>query len=121
MDSRGALHLCLLILAAESLCGLPTDRNITESSPQSRAKERQEHLNLEHLQQENLLQTLHFPSSPSSRDHMSQHHHQDLLPPPVPKVEPEAFILDLRSFPGLANADVGSQNPNIQLEMTWTC
>ncbi|XP_047202107.1 isthmin-2 isoform X4 [Girardinichthys multiradiatus] len=46
---------------------------------------------------------------------MSQHHHQDLLPPPVPEVEPEAFILDLRSFPGLANADVGSQNPNIQV------
>ncbi|KAM4723290.1 isthmin-2-like isoform 2-T2 [Anableps anableps] len=34
MDSREALYVWLLILAAESLCGLPTDRNTTESSPQ---------------------------------------------------------------------------------------
>ncbi|KAM4723289.1 isthmin-2-like isoform 1-T1 [Anableps anableps] len=114
MDSREALYVWLLILAAESLCGLPTDRNTTESSPQIRAEERQDHLNLEHLQQENLLQTLPFPSSSTSRRHWS--HHQDSIPPPAPEEEePGAFILDLRNFPDLGNADVGSQNPNIQV------
>uniref|UniRef100_A0A673M851 Isthmin 2a n=1 Tax=Sinocyclocheilus rhinocerous TaxID=307959 RepID=A0A673M851_9TELE len=37
------------------------------------------------------------------------------LPKPAPQEEEEPFILDLKNFPDLANADLGSQNPNIQV------
>ncbi|XP_032402224.1 isthmin-2-like isoform X1 [Xiphophorus hellerii] len=103
MNPRDALRVWLLILAAESSCGLPTDRN-TESSPQIRAEE----------QPENLLQTLSLPSSSTSTQSWPQQ--PDLHPSPAPEgEEPGAFILDLRNFPDLANAYVGSQNPNIQV------
>uniref|UniRef100_A0A3B5KRU0 AMOP domain-containing protein n=1 Tax=Xiphophorus couchianus TaxID=32473 RepID=A0A3B5KRU0_9TELE len=40
----------------------------------------------------------------------------DLHPSPATEgEEPGAFVLDLRNFPDLANAYVGSQNPNIQV------
>lgn len=71
---------------------------------------------LQELQQENLLQTLPSgPSSPGPRHRWSQHRLQGVLPPPEPEEDPELFILDLRNFPELANADMGSQNPNIQV------
>uniref|UniRef100_A0A3Q2QZK0 Isthmin 2a n=1 Tax=Fundulus heteroclitus TaxID=8078 RepID=A0A3Q2QZK0_FUNHE len=110
MGWREALHVLLLVLAAGSLRGLPT-----ESSPQSRAKERRDHLNLEHHEEQNLLQTLPSPSSSTYRHHWSQHRRQNPLPPPASQLEPETFVLDLSNIPDLANADVGSQNPNIQV------
>ncbi len=70
---------------------------------------------LQELQQENLLQTSARPSSPRSRHRWSQHRHQGVLPPPEPEEDSKLFILDLRNFPELANADMGSQNPNIQV------
>lgn len=71
---------------------------------------------LQELQQENLLQTLPSgPSYPRSRQRWSQHRHQGVLPPPEPEEDPGPFILDLRNFPELANSDMGSQNPNIQV------
>lgn len=73
---------------------------------------------LEELQQQNLLQTLPSgPSSPRSRNRWSQPRYQAVLPPPEPEEESEPFILDLRNFPELANADMSSQNPNIQVDM----
>lgn len=73
------------------------------------------HQTLQELQQENLLQTL--PSSPSLRSRHSwfQHRQQGVLPPPAPEEDPEPFILDLKNLPELANADMSSQNPNIQV------
>uniref|UniRef100_A0A096M8M2 Isthmin 2a n=1 Tax=Poecilia formosa TaxID=48698 RepID=A0A096M8M2_POEFO len=65
---------------------------------------------MEHLQQENLLQTLPLPPSSTSTQQ------QDLRSSPSPEgEEPGAFVLDLRKFPDLVNAYVGSQNPNIQV------
>lgn len=75
------------------------------------------HQTLQELQQENLLQTL--PSSPSlrSRHSWTKHHHQGVLPPPAPQEDPAPFILDLKNLPELANADMSSQNPNIQVRL----
>ncbi|XP_038141853.1 isthmin-2-like, partial [Cyprinodon tularosa] len=67
----------------------------------------QDHVDLEHLLQENLP-----PPPPSSS---SRPRFQDRLPAAETEEEPGGFILDLRNFPDLANADVGSQNPNIQV------
>uniref|UniRef100_UPI0037E7E31C isthmin-2 n=1 Tax=Semicossyphus pulcher TaxID=241346 RepID=UPI0037E7E31C len=122
MERRKASPLRLLILAvvSVSVCAFPaniqrtSDRNSTESIPQpSHGNDLQ---TLQKLQQENLLQTLPSgSSSPRSRHRGSQLHQQGVLPPPEPEEDPELFILDLRNFPELANADVGSQNPNIQV------
>jgi hypothetical protein len=73
---------------------------------------------LEELQGENLLQTLP-PASSSREGRWSKHRLQGLLPQPAPEEEPQPFILDLRNFPDLANADLGAQNPNIQVRVTW--
>ncbi|KAG7510896.1 hypothetical protein JOB18_035407 [Solea senegalensis] len=111
-------HLWLMVVTVVS--GFPTDlqrspaTDISSASPTEVIAQHSHGDNnptLQQLQQENLLQTL--PSSPStlrSRHRWSQH-----LPLPEPKEEPEPFILDLRKFPELANADMGSQNPNIQV------
>ncbi len=37
------------------------------------------------------------------------------LPQPEPEEESKPFVLDLKNFPDLANADTDSQNPNIQV------
>ncbi|XP_035537178.1 uncharacterized protein LOC118342668 [Morone saxatilis] len=77
-----------------------------------------EHQTLQELQQENLLQTLPSgPSSPRSRRRWSPHSHQSVLSLPKREEDHELFILDLRNFPELANADMGSQNPNIQVSI----
>lgn len=34
---------------------------------------------------------------------------------PEPEEETKPFVLDLKNFPELANADISSQNPNIQV------
>ncbi|XP_065124976.1 isthmin-2 [Paramisgurnus dabryanus] len=44
-----------------------------------------------------------------------QHHSTSGLPQPEPEEESKPFVLDLKNFPDLANADLGSQNPNIQV------
>ena len=69
------------------------------------------HQTPQELQQVNLLQTLQ--SSQSS--FRSRHRHKGVLPLPEPVEDPELFVLDLKNFPELANADMGSQNPNIQV------
>lgn len=44
-----------------------------------------------------------------------QHHSTGVLPQPEPEEDSNPFVLDLKNFPDLANADTGSQNPNIQV------
>ncbi|XP_054597936.2 isthmin-2 isoform X1 [Nothobranchius furzeri] len=97
------MNLLWLLVLTASVCGLPA-RNTASSRSQLPPSERREDapLNLKQLQQENLLQTHPLPSR-----------HSAGLPPPTPEEEP--FVLDLRNFPDLANADAGSQNPNIQV------
>ncbi|KAG7280969.1 hypothetical protein CRUP_022980 [Coryphaenoides rupestris] len=67
---------------------------------------------LEEFPGENLLQNL--PPVPSSRrgswSKLSQGRRQPEL-----EEDPQLFILDLRNFHDLANADLGFQNPNIQV------
>ncbi|XP_041828250.1 isthmin-2-like isoform X2 [Melanotaenia boesemani] len=121
MHQRDAWQLWMLVLTAASVPGLPTnlkgspatDGNTAAPSTEVTPEDPDDHVNLEHLQQENLLQP--FPSSPSSRHHWSQPRHQGALPQPLPEDDQELFILDLRNFPDLANANIGSQNPNIQV------
>ncbi|KAK1793161.1 hypothetical protein P4O66_011563 [Electrophorus voltai] len=67
---------------------------------------------LEELQQENQLRSKSPPHQHKRR--WSQLRSDRALSKPVPKEE-EPFILDLKNFPDLANADLGSQNPNIQV------
>ncbi|KAJ7991007.1 hypothetical protein DPEC_G00292760 [Dallia pectoralis] len=70
--------------------------------------------NLEDIQQQNHLQSLAASTPPSQRPR-HRGWFQGVLPKPEPEETPEAFILDLRNFPELANADLGSHNPNIQV------
>jgi hypothetical protein len=70
---------------------------------------------LEDLQQQNQLQSLASSTQPSQRPRCRSWSHV-VLPKPEPEEEPEPFILDLRNFPELANADLGSHSPNIQVE-----
>ncbi|XP_034015533.1 isthmin-2 isoform X2 [Thalassophryne amazonica] len=117
-------HLWLLIVAVGSACGFPTNPRTT-SSTRSLAppvevtagrRPRGDPQSLQDLQKENLLQTLPSgPFSTRSRHRWSQHRSMGVLPPPEPEEDPETFIFDLRNFPELANADMGSQNPNIQV------
>uniref|UniRef100_A0AAZ3QE57 AMOP domain-containing protein n=1 Tax=Oncorhynchus tshawytscha TaxID=74940 RepID=A0AAZ3QE57_ONCTS len=69
---------------------------------------------LEDLQQQNQLQSLASSTQPSKRPRCRSWSHV-VLPKPEPEEEPEPFILDLRNFPELANADLGSHSPNIQV------
>uniref|UniRef100_A0A3P8V0N7 Isthmin 2a n=1 Tax=Cynoglossus semilaevis TaxID=244447 RepID=A0A3P8V0N7_CYNSE len=63
------------------------------------------------LQQDNLFQTL----STSSSSLKSRHHWSQQLPEPEPEEDIKPFIIDLQNFPELADADISSQNPNIQV------
>ncbi|XP_013869159.1 isthmin-2 [Austrofundulus limnaeus] len=102
------LEVRLLILTAGLVYGLPT--GLRNSTPSQLKPDRRD-LDLEQLQQENLLQTLPV-APPTSRHRWSS---QPGVPPPVPDEDLDVFVLDLRNVPELANADVGSQNPNIQV------
>ncbi|KAM3871284.1 isthmin-2 [Diretmus argenteus] len=116
------LGLLVLTLVSVSVLGFPAglesvaakERDFTPSTVMEVISDRDHgdvRQSLEELQQQNQLQTL----PPRSRPRWSQHRHQGVLPPPEPQEDPEPFILDLRNFPDLANADMGSQNPNIQV------
>ncbi|XP_059208624.1 isthmin-2-like [Centropristis striata] len=116
-------HVWLLVLSmvSESVRGAPTHRDTDSSASVPQAAERrpdEDHQTLQEVQQQNLLQTLPSgpsgPSGPRSRPQWSQHH-QQVLPAPGPEEDPELFVLDLSSFPQLANANMGSHNPNIQV------
>ncbi|XP_078133649.1 isthmin-2 [Sander vitreus] len=128
MQRRAVSHLWLLILTVLSVSvrGFPTHfkktsargRNTTASVPEVSAEPSKGdgHQTLQELQQENLLQTLPSgPSLPRPRHRWSQDSHPGVLPPPEPEEDNDLFVLDLRNFPELANADMGSQNPNIQV------
>uniref|UniRef100_A0A8B9R7E0 Isthmin 2a n=1 Tax=Astyanax mexicanus TaxID=7994 RepID=A0A8B9R7E0_ASTMX len=67
---------------------------------------------LAELQQQNQLRSRSPPRR--HRRRWSQLRSEGVLPKPPPEEE-EPFILDLKNFPDLANADLGSQNPNIQV------
>lgn len=108
------LIVCVLLV---SVCGFPAniqkpaEPNPTEAQTEVRSELLHDYYlqPLRDLQEENLLQTI--PSSPSSRPNWAD----GVLPPPAPEEVDAIFILDLRNFPELANADVSSQNPNIQV------
>lgn len=69
---------------------------------------------LQDIQQQNQLRSA--PHSPRRhKRRWSQIRSEGVLPKPAPQEEDEPFILDLKNFPDLANADLGSQNPNIQV------
>lgn len=115
-----ASHLFWLLCFAAgsvSVCGFPT--SIKKQSPRDKnatVSEASAEQSLQELVEENLLQTLpSSPSSPLSRQRWSHPRHQAVLPQPEPHEDPAPFILDIRNFPELANADMGSQNPNIQV------
>ncbi|XP_069576880.1 isthmin-2 [Brachyistius frenatus] len=113
---REASHLWLLILSAVSVSvgGFPsnpkrdisrdTNSSVTQALWEHRHGDQQQHL--EELQEENLLQTL---------SSWSQQRPPAVLPAAEDQTDSESFILDLRNFPELVNADIGSHNPNIQV------
>ncbi|XP_072314360.1 isthmin-2-like [Eucyclogobius newberryi] len=121
---RDAPHLWLLCVALGSVCvhGFPTDsqrlspgdRNATRGEASSDHTDVPQ--SLQELVEENLLQTLpSSSSSPLSRQRWPHPRHPGVLPLPEPHEDPAPFILDIRNFPELANADMSSQNPNIQV------
>ncbi|XP_060736481.1 isthmin-2 [Tachysurus vachellii] len=67
---------------------------------------------LEELQEQNQLSS--SSSTPSRHKRRWPQFRSEGLPKPAPEEE-KPFILDLKNFPDLANADLGSQNPNIQV------
>ncbi|XP_064847712.1 isthmin-2-like [Oncorhynchus masou masou] len=71
----------------------------------------------EALEQQNQVQSLLPPVTEhrhKRRWFHSQHRSLGILPQPEPE-EIKPFVLDLKNFPELANADISSQNPNIQV------
>ncbi|KAF7231365.1 isthmin-2 [Nothobranchius furzeri] len=69
----------------------------------------------ETLEEHNQVQSLlPEPHSQQKRWSHSQHRSVGVLPQPEPE-ETKPFIFDLKNFPDLANADINSQNPNIQV------
>ena len=68
----------------------------------------------ETLEEQNQVQSLPADHHQRRWAH-SQHRSVGVLPQPEPEEETKPFILDLKNFPDLANADMGSQNPNIQV------
>ncbi|KAJ8411795.1 hypothetical protein AAFF_G00154330, partial [Aldrovandia affinis] len=69
---------------------------------------------LEALQEHNQVKSV--PSAPRRhKRRWSQHRSEGVLPKPEPEEETKPFVLDLKNFPDLANADLNSQNPNIQV------
>lgn len=70
----------------------------------------------EALEQQNQVQSIiPEPSGHQRRWPHPQHRSVGVLPQPEPEEETKPFILDLKNFPDLANADINSQNPNIQV------
>lgn len=70
----------------------------------------------ETLELQNQVQSL-LPDPPGLQRRWShpQHRSVGVLPQPEPEEETKPFILDLKSFPDLTNADINAQNPNIQV------
>lgn len=66
------------------------------------------------IEQQNQLRSAEA-SPRHQRRRWSQIRSEGVLPKPAPQEEEEPFVLDLKNFPDLANADLGSQNPNIQV------
>lgn len=66
------------------------------------------------LHQQNQVQSDLADSHPHQHRWL-QHRSTGVLPQPEPEEETKPFVLDLKNFPDLANADIGSQNPNIQV------
>ncbi|XP_057678125.1 isthmin-2 [Corythoichthys intestinalis] len=64
---------------------------------------------------QNQVQSLPEPPSHQRKWTHPQHRSVGVLPQPEPEEETKPFILDLKNFPELANADLNSQNPNIQV------
>ncbi|XP_076834397.1 isthmin-2 [Brachyhypopomus gauderio] len=115
---RWAALLTLFLLSVEGFpskkrrTSNPKTRSSTSLAAGDQASSVEAGRMLEKLQQQNQLRG----DSPQ-RQHKrrwSQLRPDTALPKPVPKEE-EPFILDLKNFPDLANADLGSQNPNIQV------
>ncbi|XP_020352998.2 isthmin-2 [Oncorhynchus kisutch] len=76
------------------------------------------HRGPEALEQQNQVQSLLPPDTEhrhKRRWSHSQHRSVGVLPQPEPEEEMKPFVLDLKNFPELANADISSQNPNIQV------
>uniref|UniRef100_A0AAZ3Q8Z6 AMOP domain-containing protein n=1 Tax=Oncorhynchus tshawytscha TaxID=74940 RepID=A0AAZ3Q8Z6_ONCTS len=76
------------------------------------------HRGPEALEQQNQVQSLLPPDTEhrhKRRWSHSQHRSVGVLPQPEPEEEIKPFVLDLKNFPELANADISSQNPNIQV------
>ncbi|XP_041668934.1 isthmin-2-like [Cheilinus undulatus] len=106
----------LVVVFLTSVCGFPTniDRNSTETDPKVSAEHSygKDMWTLEEREQENLLQT---PSSAPASSWSRLHWVHGVLPSLTPEEDSTIFILNLRNFPELANADMSSQNPNIQV------
>lgn len=72
------------------------------------------------LEHQNQVQSLlPEPHSHQRRWSHQQHRSVGVLPQPEPEEETKPFILDLKNFPDLANADINSQNPNIQVSRDY--
>ncbi|KAM9466441.1 isthmin-2 isoform 1-T1 [Clarias gariepinus] len=84
---------------------------ITQAGDQDRSVDSR--ATLEDLQEQNQLSRSRSPPRRHKR-RWQQYRSEGVLPKPAPE-EQEPFILDLKNFPDLANADLGSQNPNIQV------
>lgn len=118
------LLLVFLVLFLNSSSGFPTKHNNVASklsngvSFEARGQPLHNgvHHNSKALEQQNQVQSL----LPEAHTHqrrwsLSQHHSLGMLPQPQPEEETKPFVLDLKSFPDLVNADISSQNPNIQV------
>ncbi|MFT7810523.1 isthmin-2-like [Arapaima gigas] len=69
---------------------------------------------LEAIQEHNQVPNVQ-PAQLRQKTKWSRNRSVGVLPKPEPEEESKPFLLDLKNFPELANAELNSQNPNIQV------
>lgn len=112
--SWGFMHKEMLCFHLNKACSITRCSYVCSSQVRGHSGSKDVRQSLQDIQRQNQLRS----APPSPRRHKrrwSQIRSEGVLPKPAPQEEDEPFILDLKNFPDLANADLGSQNPNIQV------
>ncbi|KAM6965280.1 isthmin-2 [Aplochiton taeniatus] len=118
------LMMLFLVLFVNFVMGFPTKhKNVANKlhngmsiEAHAQPPHRGSHRSLEDLEQQNQVQSLlPEPHTHQRRWSHSPHRSVGVLPQPEPEEETKPFVLDLKNFPDLANADISPHNPNIQV------
>ncbi|XP_028295459.1 isthmin-2 [Gouania willdenowi] len=117
MRFQALLLLCSILLPSLGTHGFPTRHmNMANKVHNHPAHSGGFQYDPEDIEEQNQVQSF-LPEPHIHQRRWSHHQHRSVgvLPQPEPEEETKPFILDLKNFPDLANAEINSQNPNIQV------